>query len=108
MHELVRRWTVNSVTLWVVGSNPAAPTKKNKKVGIVKEVKKHIKKERYENGFTEKQIKNILKQRKVERPPLEILKNEIFELGFEGTGRKYNVTGNSIKKWLKTYEKLKI
>lgn len=83
-------------------------TKKIKKVGIIKEVKKYIKKERNEIGFTAGQIKSILKQRRVERPSLDILKIEINELGLEGTGRKYGVTGNAIKKWIKTYNKLKI
>lgn len=48
---------------------------------------------------------NNLLQRKVERPSLEILKIDIKNLGFEGTGRKYKVTGNCIKKWIKLYEK---
>ena len=46
-----------------------------------------------------------ISRRKVERPSLDILKKEISSLGLEGTGRKYNVTGNSIKKWVKSYEK---
>lgn len=46
-----------------------------------------------------------ISRRKVERPSLDILKEEISSLGLEGTGRKYNVTGNSIKKWVKSYEK---
>lgn len=44
--------------------------------------------------------------RKVERPSYEILKKEIEELGYSATGRKYSVSDNSIRKWLKTYEKL--
>ena len=32
-------------------------------------------------------------------------KNEIILLGVEGTGRKYKVSGTSIKKWVRTYEK---
>jgi very-short-patch-repair endonuclease len=79
-----------------------------KKVGIVKEVKKYIKKKRNEFGFTEKQIESILKQRRVERPLLEVLIKEVDELGFVGVGRKYGVTGNSIKKWIKTYNKIKV
>jgi hypothetical protein len=39
------------------------------------------------------------------RPPFEELKMEVKSLGLEGVGRKYGVTGNSIKKWIKTYEK---
>lgn len=41
--------------------------------------------------------------RTVERPePLQLAK-EILTLGFEGVGRKYNVSGNAIKKWCETY-----
>jgi hypothetical protein len=38
-------------------------------------------------------------QRRVNRPDLNILKKEIDEFGYEKTGRKYNVTGKTIKKW---------
>lgn len=72
---------------------------------IIKSSKK-IKKERNDNGFTNEEVKSYIKQRKVERPPYEELKTEIKLLGLEGTGRKYNVCGNSIKKWLKTYENI--
>jgi very-short-patch-repair endonuclease len=79
-----------------------------KRVGFLKEVKKYSKKEKNELGFTEKQIESILRQRRVERPPLDVLIKEINDLGYEGVGRKYGVTGNSIKKWIKTYNKLKL
>jgi len=42
-------------------------------------------------------------QRKVERPSLETLLKEIEELGYVGTGKKYGVSDNSIRKWVKTY-----
>ena len=42
-------------------------------------------------------------QRKVERPDVETLQHDIIMLGFTGTGRKYGVTGNSIKNWCKSY-----
>lgn len=79
-----------------------------KRVGIIKESKKYIKKERNEKGLTEKQIKSILNQRRVERPTMDMLQKEIEELGFEGVGRKYGVSGNSIKKWIRTYNKLNL
>jgi hypothetical protein len=44
---------------------------------------------------------NYIKLRKIERPNLENLKKEIDELGYTGTGRKYNVSDNAIRKWLK-------
>lgn len=70
--------------------------------------KKYQKKERNENGLTNKQINYILKQRKTERPPYEKLLKEIEELGYIGVGKKYGVSDNSIRKWVKTYKKYKI
>lgn len=46
-----------------------------------------------------------LSQRKVMRPEYNILKKEIKELGFTGTGKKYGVSDNAIRKWIKFYEK---
>lgn len=40
-------------------------------------------------------------QRKVKRPSIEQLKEDITNLGYVGTGRKYGVSDNSIRKWLK-------
>lgn len=48
--------------------------------------------------------KSIL-QRKVKRPSYEQLLSEIKELGYLGTGRKYGVSDNAIRKWIKFYEK---
>jgi 5-methylcytosine-specific restriction endonuclease McrA len=42
-----------------------------------------------------------LAQRKTERPSLEVLKKEIKELGYCGTGKKYGVSDNAIRKWEK-------
>lgn len=42
-----------------------------------------------------------IKQRKIERPDKNILLEEIKELGYTGTGKKYGVSDNSIRKWLK-------
>lgn len=43
-------------------------------------------------------------RRKTMRPSKEQLYEDIKELGFEGTGRKYgNVNGNTIKKWCRNY-----
>lgn len=41
------------------------------------------------------------KQRTVERPDTDTLKEDIKNLGFSGTGRKYGVSDNSIRKWIK-------
>lgn len=43
-------------------------------------------------------------QRKVDRPPYDQLLNEVNELGYSATGRKYGVSDNSIRKWIKFYE----
>lgn len=40
-------------------------------------------------------------RRKIIRPSKDILMIDIKNLGYSGTGRKYNVSGNTIKKWLK-------
>jgi uncharacterized protein with PIN domain len=45
------------------------------------------------------------KQRKVERPIYETLVKDIEELGYVGTGKKYGVSDNAIRKWKKFYEK---
>ncbi len=59
------------------------------------------------NGLTIKEIDKNLLQRRVERPPYEQLKQEIKELGYVGTGKKYGVSDNGIRRWVKTYEKYK-
>jgi hypothetical protein len=45
------------------------------------------------------------KQRKVIRPPYEQLINEIKSSSYVATGKKYNVSDNAIRKWVKYYEK---
>lgn len=74
---------------------------KEPKIEKIKLIKENIKKE----GFTESQKESQLKQRKSIRPSYEKLQEEISELGFVGTGKKYNVSDNSIRKWIKMYEK---
>lgn len=44
-------------------------------------------------------------RRKVERPEYEVLLKDIRELGYLATGRKYGVSDNAIRKWIKFYEK---
>ena len=43
--------------------------------------------------------------RTVERPSYEILMKEINENGYLQTGKKYGVSDNSIRKWVKNYQK---
>ncbi len=40
-------------------------------------------------------------QRKVKRPDKETILQDISNLGYRGTGRKYGVSDNSIRKWIK-------
>jgi very-short-patch-repair endonuclease len=42
-----------------------------------------------------------LQSRKVDRPSIDQLKEDIEKLGYTGTGRKYGVSDNSIRKWIK-------
>lgn len=46
-----------------------------------------------------------LSRRIVQRPPYIQLQQEIEELGYSGTGRKYGVSDNAIRKWIKSFEK---
>lgn len=62
---------------------------------------KHFKKEKK----TRNNIDVSIMQRKVKRPEYEILKQEIKEFGYSCTGRKYGVSDNAIRKWVKFYEK---
>jgi HNH endonuclease len=44
------------------------------------------------------------KRRKVARPPYEVLVAEVEQLGFTAVGRKYGVSDNAVRKWIKWYE----
>jgi hypothetical protein len=43
--------------------------------------------------------------RKVERPPHEQLLREVQEHGYLGVGRRYGVSDNAVRKWLRAYER---
>lgn len=47
---------------------------------------------------------NSKKSRKVERPSYKQLLDDVKEFGYTATGRKYNVSDNSIRKWIRNYE----
>jgi len=54
------------------------------------------------NCFTKHIAPEIGKrQRRVERPNKDVLLKDIEELGYVGTGKKYGVSDNAIRKWLK-------
>ena len=44
-------------------------------------------------------------RRRVERPNLDFLKEEIKKMGYSAVGRKYNVSDNTIRKWIYYYKK---
>lgn len=49
-----------------------------------------------------------IKRRKVKnRPDKNELLKMIQNIGLEGVGRKYGVSGNAVKKWIKTYDEFK-
>lgn len=48
---------------------------------------------------------NRLARRRVERPPYEQLVAEVAELGWRAVGRKYGVSDNAIRKWVRGYER---
>lgn len=43
--------------------------------------------------------------RKVKRPGYDVLKHDIERVGYSGTGRKYGVSDNAVRKWLRIYER---
>jgi len=62
--------------------------------------------ERKKNGgYTDLQILTQINQRRVDRPTYQTLIQEIGELGYVGTGKKYGVSDNAIRAWKKYYEK---
>jgi hypothetical protein len=42
-------------------------------------------------------------QRRVERPPAAQLRDDVEQLGWVGTGRKYGVSDNAVRKWVRAY-----
>jgi ferredoxin len=43
-------------------------------------------------------------RRKVDRPPHEQLLGEVANLGYSAVGRKYGVSDNAVRKWIRWYE----
>jgi len=73
---------------------------------------KRTKKEKYAiKNIKSKKEKTINKKiqsinaRVNKRPTFEELQNDVNNMGFSGTGRKYGVSDNSIRKWIKFHEK---
>lgn len=57
--------------------------------------------------YSDEQINSFEKRRNVDRPSYNELIKLVNEFGYRGTGKIFNVSDNSIKKWVKFYEKLK-
>jgi len=49
-------------------------------------------------------VKVGMKNRKTDRPSYEELMNDVSKMSFVATGRKYKVSDNTIRKWIKYYE----
>lgn len=47
-----------------------------------------------------------IKQRKSERPEYDVLLKNVNELGYVGAGKKYGVSDNTIRKWLKNFQRI--
>ncbi len=43
-------------------------------------------------------------QRRFERPDLETLLQDVKELGYVGAGKKYGITDNGLRKWIRKYQ----
>jgi len=43
-------------------------------------------------------------KRVIKRPSLDVLLQNVNEIGYKGTGRKYGVSDNSIRKWIRYYQ----
>lgn len=81
------------------------------------EYEKPIKPERKKNFCLECQAKIALdakrcspcqtrRTRKVERPSLEVLMNELKTTSYVSVGKKYGVSDSAIRKWIKSYAKM--
>lgn len=57
-----------------------------------------------EEKISNKKIQS-LNSRTTERPPKEQLEKDINEFGYVATGKKYGVSDNAIRKWIRFYEK---
>lgn len=73
--------------------------------GVLTLPKKSEKKKRNENGLTDDLYNSHLKQRKTQRPEYNELIKMIDIDGFVLTGKKFGVSDNCIRKWLRFYEK---
>lgn len=76
--------------------------------GVLTLPKKREKKERGDNGLTEEEYKAHMKQRKVQRPEYTILCKMVEDEGFVSVGKKYGVSDNCVRNWLRFYRKYEL
>ncbi len=76
--------------------------------GILELPKKREKKGREKNGLTEEEYKAHIKQRKVQRPEYTILCKMVEDEGFVSVGKKYGVSDNCVRNWLRFYRKYEL
>lgn len=62
----------------------------------------------FRNVKTKEKLNSYINKRKIDRPPLSTLLQEIEMMGYCATGRKYGVSDNAIRKWVSTYHKYNI
>ena len=80
--------------------------KLNKNKQNVCDCGKNINKQSKKCGSCAK-IDSAIKRRKVERTAYESLIVDVEKIGYSATGRKYGVSDNSIRKWIKYYNLIK-
>lgn len=76
--------------------------------GVLTLLKKREKKERGNNGLTEEEYNAHIKQRKVQRPEYTILCKMVEDEGFVSVGKKYGVSDNCVRNWLRFYRKYEL
>ncbi len=76
--------------------------------GVLTLPKKKIKKERNKNGLTDDEYKSHIKQRKVDRPKYDVLKKMVENEGYVSVGKKYGVSDNCVRNWLRFYQKYEL
>jgi len=75
-------------------------------VGIFCSKKEYKKVERDENGLSERMKESNFKQRKVKnRPSLEEIEKLLETMPMTQVGKKFGVTDNAVRKWIKQYKK---
>jgi hypothetical protein len=87
------------------GKNVSKRNVELKTLGFDINKKTDLRKSSKNKFITPKQLAFQTRIRKKERPHLNVLIKDVSELGYVGTGKKYGVSDNSIRKWIKQYKK---